>query len=84
DDVTRRRASVGLALELAGAHPARADARERLGPQGALVRAGLVEVDDPERPFLTRALRVPDRVTAHLLGGDTPEPAVADLLVAAV
>ena len=25
-------------------------------------------VEDTERPFLTRALRVPDRVTAHLLG----------------
>ena len=81
DDVTRRRASIGLALELAGAHPARADARDRLGPEGVLVRTGLIEVDDPDRPFLTRALRVPDRVTAHLLGGDTPEPAVADLLV---
>jgi hypothetical protein len=81
DDVTRRRASVGLALELAGLHPAEVRARERLGPRGALVDADLVEVDDAERPFLTRALRVPDRVTAHLLGGDTPDPAVADLIV---
>jgi hypothetical protein len=84
DDVTRRRASVGLALELAGRHPADAEARDRLGPRGRLVAAGLVEVDDAERPFLTRALRVPDRVVAHLLGSDEPEPAVADLLVTPV
>jgi hypothetical protein len=84
DDVTRRRASVGVALELTGLHPAHAPARDRLGPRGALVTAGIVEVDDPDRPFLTRALRVPDRVAAHLLGSDTPDPVVADLLVPAV
>lgn len=84
DDVTRRRASVGLALELAGMHPADVRARERLGPRGALVDAGLVEVDGDDRPFLTRALRVPDRVTAHLLGGDTPDLVVADLIVTPV
>jgi ATPase family associated with various cellular activities (AAA) len=84
DDVTRRRASVGLALDLTGRHPADAGARDRLAPRGRLVAAGLVEVDDPERPFLTRALRVPDRVVAHLLGSDEPEPAVADLLVTPV
>jgi len=84
DDVTRRRASVGLALELTGQLPADVRARDRLGPRGALVDAGLVEVDDAERPFLTRALRVPDRVAAHLLGGDTPDPVVTDLLVTPV
>ncbi|HET6950984.1 MAG TPA: AAA family ATPase [Acidimicrobiales bacterium] len=80
DDVTRRRASIGLALELTGQHPADAAARDRLGPRGRLVTAGLVEVDDGDRPFLTRPLRVPDRVVAHLLGSDEPEPVVADLL----
>ena len=80
DDVTRRRASVGLALELCGLHPAAAGARRRLSAVGALVEGRLVVVDDADRPFLTRALRVPDRVTAHLLGGDDPDPLVADLL----
>jgi hypothetical protein len=80
DDVTRRRASVGLALELCGLHPTAAAARRRLGDTGALVRGGLVVVDDGDRPFLTRSLRVPDRVTAHLLGGDDPDPALADLV----
>jgi len=80
DDVTRRRASVGLALELSGRHPADATARRRLSPAGPLVAGGLVLIDDTDRPSLTRALRVPDRVTAHLLGNDDPDPAIAPLL----
>ena len=85
DDVSRRRASAGLALELS------ADAvdesgtpavdRTRLGPAARLVRGGLVLVEEPERPFLTRSLRVPDRVAAHLLGDDRPEPAIEALLL---
>src|SRR5258705_8176987 len=85
DDVSRRRASAGLALELSAAGGPDADAstveRTRLGTTARLVRAGLVLVEEPERPFLTRSLRVPDRVTGHLLGDDTPEPALADLLI---
>jgi hypothetical protein len=76
DDVTRRRASVGLALELAGAAPAAASSRRRLTDGGPLVESGLVLVEDGERPFLTRALRVPDRVTMHLLGDDGADPAL--------
>lgn len=82
DDVSRRRASIGLALELCGLSAASATARRRLGAAGALVDGGLVVVDDVDRPFLTRALRVPDRVTAHLLGSDDPDPPVGSLLVA--
>jgi hypothetical protein len=82
DDVSRRRASAGLALELAGGSElaGAGPARSRLGPEGALVAGGLLIVEDPDRPFLTRSLRVPDRVTAHLLGDDTPDPLVASLL----
>jgi hypothetical protein len=68
DDVARRRPSVGLVLELAGADPLDAAARARFDPAGPLRRGGLLLVDDEDRPFLTRALRVPDRVTGHLLG----------------
>ncbi|HEX2040916.1 MAG TPA: ATP-binding protein [Acidimicrobiales bacterium] len=81
DDVSRRRASVGLALELCGLPLATAFARERLSAAGPLVRGGLVVVEDPDRPFPTRAVRVPDRVAAHLLGHDAPDPLVADLVV---
>ncbi|GGK23216.1 ATPase [Pilimelia terevasa] len=83
DDVSRRRASVGLALRLCGRAEADAAGRARLGPHGGLVAAGLVAVDEPDRPALTRPLRVPDRVTAHLLGDDRPDPAVAGLLAPA-
>jgi hypothetical protein len=81
DDVTRRRASIGLALELAGASPSSAAARRALSPSGPLVDLGLVLVEDPERPFLTRSLRVPDRVVAHLLGDSDPESATQLVLL---
>ena len=75
DDVSRRRASVGLALELAGTGLDAAGARHRL-TAGPLVTGGLVVVEDGERPFLTRSLRVPDRVAMHLLGDDHADPAL--------
>ena len=86
DDVSRRRASTGLALELCGAggSPGATRGRARLGPRGPLVVGGLVIVEDADRPFLTRSLRVPDRVAGHLLGDDTPDAALDGLLVDAV
>jgi ATPase family associated with various cellular activities (AAA) len=79
DDVTRRRATVGLAFELCGLSPMVAATRRSLGPGGALVDQRLVLVEEEDRPFLTRALRVPDRVTGHLLGDDRPDSMVAAL-----
>jgi hypothetical protein len=80
DDVTRRRASVGLALELCGASTADATARGRLAAGAPLLDGGLVRVEDPHRPYLTRALRVPDQVVAHLLGDDRPNATLRGLL----
>ncbi|HEY3006403.1 MAG TPA: ATP-binding protein [Kribbellaceae bacterium] len=80
DDVTRRRATVGMALELAGSSPMSSAARGRLTAAGPLVDLGLVLVEDADRPFLTRSLRVPDRVAAHLLGDDLPDPALVPML----
>jgi hypothetical protein len=80
DDVTRRRATVGLALELAERLPLDAAARGRLAPGEPLVDNALVLIEEADRPFLTRAIRVPDRVTAHLLGDEHPDPTVSDLL----
>jgi len=74
DDVTRRRASVGLALELAGLATTDGDARARLLGHGGLTRHGLVLVDGIDRPILSRALRVRDRICSHLLGLDLPDP----------
>ena len=77
DDLTRRRCSVGLALELTGHGFADSGARARLRFDAPLVRLGLVELEDTARPLLARSLRVPDRVVAHLLGDDGPDADLA-------
>ena len=46
----------------------------------ALVAGALLVVDEADRPFLTRSLRCPDRVSAHLLGDDRVDAMLADLL----
>jgi len=79
DDVTRRRPSVAIALELCGVPLSAAGGHARL-QHGPLVRGALVMVDEPERPFPGRPLRVPDRVVRHLLGDDEPEPVLAAVL----
>ncbi|MCX3060474.1 ATP-binding protein, partial [Streptomyces sp. GXMU-J5] len=79
DDLTRRRPTVGLALELCGLAGA-ASARFRLTPGAPLVEGGLVEVVDPERPPLSRVLVVPDRVTGHLLGSTRTDARLAGVL----
>ncbi|NEC91006.1 ATP-binding protein [Streptomyces sp. SID12501] len=77
DDVSRRRATVGLALDLCGLPPHLAEARARFHRAAPLAALGLMTVDEPERPFLGRGLTVPDRLVAHLLGDDTPDAALA-------
>jgi hypothetical protein len=84
DDVTRRRASIGLALELCGGSPLSWADRARLGPQSPLVRLGLVLVEDADRPVLTRSLRVPDVVVNHLLSDCGVDPVVEELRVPAI
>jgi hypothetical protein len=79
DDLTLRRATVGMALTLAALDLADPVARRRFEPGSPLVHGGFVEVADPERPFATRTLRVPERVVAGLLGDDAPAAAVAVL-----
>ena len=72
DDVGRRRASVSLAVELAGLPAHSAAARARFHPSAPLVRHRLLDVADEDRPLPGRALTVPERVVAHLLGDDAP------------
>ncbi|MGW3071451.1 AAA family ATPase [Kitasatospora sp. NPDC001132] len=78
DDLTRRRATIGLALELCG-QPGAGAGRFRFSVRAPLVAGGLLEVTEPDRPLLSRTLRVPDRVTAHLLGDDEPDGTLAGL-----
>ncbi|WP_435284019.1 ATP-binding protein [Streptomyces koelreuteriae] len=77
DDVSRRRATVALALDLCGVPVHLAEGRARLHPTAPLCALGLLTVEEPERPFLSRALRVPDRLVSHLLGDDTPDASLA-------
>ncbi|MBT3155538.1 ATP-binding protein [Streptomyces sp. CHD11] len=76
DDVGRRRATTGLALDLCGAPVHRPETRAVFHPSARLRSLALLEVEEPERPFLSRSLRVPGRFLAHLLGDDTPDPSL--------
>ncbi|MEU7074577.1 ATP-binding protein [Streptomyces narbonensis] len=71
DDVGRRRATVALALDLAGTGPLDPAARDRFHPAAPLLAGGLLVVEEEDRPLPGRALRVPERVVAHLLGDDS-------------
>lgn len=74
DDVGRRRATVSLALDLAGTGPYEPAARARFHPSAPLLSGGLLVIEDEDRPLPGRALRVPERVVAHLLGDDGLDP----------
>ncbi|MFD9890225.1 ATP-binding protein [Amycolatopsis sp. NPDC059027] len=74
DDVTRRRPTIGLALELCGVPPFSPAGRARFAAGEPLRANGLLLVEELERPVLSRTVRVPDRVTAHLLGDPAPDP----------
>ncbi|MGY5125973.1 ATP-binding protein [Streptomyces nigrescens] len=74
DDVGRRRATVALALDLAGTGPYEPAARARFHPGAPLLSGGLLVIEDEDRPLPGRALRVPERVVAHLLGDDGLDP----------
>lgn len=76
DDVGRRRASVALALELAGSGPHLPRARGRFHAAAPLIAGGLLALEDEDRPLPGRALRVPERVVAHLLGDDSLDEAL--------
>ncbi|HEV2368740.1 MAG TPA: hypothetical protein VGR90_02625, partial [Acidimicrobiales bacterium] len=81
DDVTRRRPTIGLALELCGVPVGAAYGRTCFAASSRLVSHRLLLVEEQDRPFSTRSLRVPDRVTAHLLGDDQPDAAVISVLL---
>jgi hypothetical protein len=82
DDVTRRRPTVATALTLCGRPLGSGAARAHL-VHGPLVTGSLVRVDDADQPLPVRTLRIPDRVAAHLLGDDNPDPALVGALVPA-
>ncbi|MFT3721515.1 ATP-binding protein [Pseudorhodoferax sp.] len=83
DDVTKKRPSVGLALALLGdtLHD-QLRLRGLFAPQAPLLRHRLVDLLDdpgqPQAPLRARALQLPERVAAFLLGDDTPAEELAD------
>ncbi|MFF5218387.1 ATP-binding protein [Micromonospora sp. NPDC000442] len=77
DDVSRRRATIGLALELCGIPASAIAARARFTGTTPLVGGGLLLVEQPDLPYLSRSLRVPDRVAAYLLGDDVADARLA-------
>ena len=84
DDITRRRPSSGLALDLAGRMATDGWARARMGPDSPLVANGLLEVTPADKPFLSRSLRVPDRVCCYLLGADSTDAAIEQFVTTPV
>jgi len=80
NDVTRRRASVALALELSGGSLLDRGSRARFGAGAPLIAGGLLTLEDADRPLPTRALRVPDRVVGFLLGDDAPDDGLVGLI----
>ncbi|MGY4973444.1 ATP-binding protein, partial [Streptomyces nigrescens] len=51
-----------------------AGARARFHPGAPLLSGGLLVIEDEDRPLPGRALRVPERVVAHLLGDEGLDP----------
>ena len=80
DDMTRRRGTVALALELSGRSVLDRLGRSRFAAGAPLVAGGLLQIEDPDRPLPSRSLRVPDRVVGFLLGDDAPDDELVGLI----
>ncbi|WP_157987542.1 AAA family ATPase [Jiangella endophytica] len=79
-EATQGRPTAALALHLCGVPALSAAGRARLSSSGRLVRHGLAGLTG-DGPALTRCLRIADRVVAHLVGDDLPEPQLQRLVL---
>ncbi|MGD0989278.1 MAG: AAA family ATPase [Candidatus Sulfotelmatobacter sp.] len=75
DDVTRKRPSVDLALNLlCPSFSAKLAARDRFNPPSPLLNCQLVSLSEdtafPKTSLLNRSLKLDDRIVNYLLGGD--------------
>lgn len=83
DDVTKRRPTVDLALNLlCTSWTERLVERQRFAPDAPLLRSGLLRVAGTDAaadpPLLARSLRLDDRVVRALIGDDTLDPLLAN------
>jgi AAA+ superfamily predicted ATPase len=74
---------VDLALALTGQSAWSAADRARLAPGATLRQTGLVELAGPGPSLLDHVVSVPERVVSFLVGGDSADPRVTALSVAA-
>ena len=79
DDVTRKRPTVDLVLNLLTPSPeAHLATRRHFMPDAALLRHRLIElIEDPSQPnatLLSKGIKPDDRVVAYLLGSDAIDP----------
>ncbi|HSK77787.1 MAG TPA: AAA family ATPase [Thermoanaerobaculia bacterium] len=83
DDVTRRKPTVGLVLELlSSCREEELASRAAFEPQAPLVKARLVEVADGNggsSTLLSRTLKLEDRIAGFLLGSATIAPDVQEM-----
>ncbi len=78
DDVTRRRATVGLALRLCGL-PEALGRRVRLAVGATLIDLGLVQVGEEDRPVLSRGPAGTGSGQRPPARGGSPEPLLAGI-----
>jgi len=83
DDVTRRRPSIDLALNLLCTDAGdKLRARGRFGPDSPLVHHRLIEIlalpEQPHGPFLARPFRVDEQVLRFVLLDDSLDPRLAE------
>ncbi|NJO40798.1 MAG: ATP-binding protein [Cyanobacteria bacterium CRU_2_1] len=82
DDVTRKRPSIDLALNLLSPNPAeKLEQQVHFSPDAALLRHGLLQlIPDPHQaqpPFLSYALKLDDQVSRFLLARSGLDPRLA-------
>jgi SpoVK/Ycf46/Vps4 family AAA+-type ATPase len=83
DDVTRRRPTVDLVLNLlCDSQESRLQQRSRFAPENPLRRSGLLKLvsdsTQPDAPLLTQSLRLDERSVRAILGDDTLDSRLFD------
>lgn len=81
NDTEARGPMVSTALRLAGISPLDAYARSRLRKDAPLQSLSFLTLGPASRTLLSQVTTVPERLIAHLLGSNTPDPVALPLLI---